>query len=716
MLYYQELIIWLQFLVISVVLWVLTIHSERNENSLAGRYSFACFRDFYTTISQITNSSFKLPDGLMIFSFGLRHLPPYPLFLFFILLCFVFTDFVNAQSSQTINIAGIYTFTPPAGVSSVTVECWGGGGKGAQQGTIGVGGGGGGGAYSSSVISVIPGNSYTLTVGAGSITTDPGGDSWFINSTILLAKGGNSVPDNDPFGATGGAMGTGNTMFRGGSGATGTGSNAGGGGSSAGTAANGNYATNQSGAIAPSGGGGGGNGRSGTDGDGYAGNGPGGGGGGAYRSNPGISNGGSGADGQVIISWTCTTYSISDISTPAVCSGNTATVTLTSAATDLPVGAYTVTYNLSEPNASAGNTATLTVSPAGTGTFPTNPLTNAGNTTIAITNLESGSGLQICSYPITLNKTIEVIQIPSITTQPEDVLDCEERSVNFKVIVSGTVTAYIWQRRKPSESSFSDIPSGETGISYPAAGEIKIENVGGNKNPNGAKYRVVVINAICSVTSAEATLSVNEITALSGGTNVTQCYGSNYSYTVTTSYPVKTYQWKKSVISGIWLDVNNGGHYSGTNTNQLTITGGTPDESGEYRVYMIFDATGADCNVNSTNRKRKLTFLPSLLAPVITENQTICYSTSPDQLTATAATGGSGTSYSYQWQSSPDNSAWTLISGENSLSYQPSVLTSSTYYRIIATDTGTYSCATAISTSVLVTINPIPITSLIYHN
>ncbi|HZL09206.1 MAG TPA: hypothetical protein VFC65_04355 [Prolixibacteraceae bacterium] len=642
-----------------------------------------------------------------------RYFSSSPRILLIILLLFAFSSQVNAQSSQTFNTAGTYTFTPPAGVTSVTAECWG-GGKGAQQGTIGGGGGGGGSAYSRSIISVIPGDSYPVTVGSGSTTTAAGGDSWFINHTTLLAKGGNTVPDNEPTGATGGAMGIGDVLFSGGNGAPGTGSNSGGGGSSAGTAANGNTATNENGATAPTSGGSGGNGRSDNDEAGDAGSCPGGGGGGAYRTNPGISNGGFGADGQVIISWTCTSYQISGISTPAVCSGNTATTTLTSTESELPVGAYTVTYNLSTPNASTANTATLTVSPAGTGTFQTVSLTNAGNTTITITKLESGSGSQICSNPINSNQTIEVIQMPSITTQPKNVLDCEDRSVNFEVVVSGTVSSYIWQRKRPAESSFSDIPEGETGISYPAAGKIKVSNVGGNSNPDGAQYRTVVTNAICSVTSDEATLFVNEITALSGGTDVTQCSGSNYSYTVTTSYTAKTYQWKKSVTSGIWVDISDDIHYSGTNSNRLTISRGTPDESGEYRVYMTFEATGADCNVNSTGRKRKLTFLPALSVDVTPEMQSICYNTFPAQLTATA-TGGSG-SFSYQWQSSPDNSAWTPISGANSPTYQPPVLILTICYRIVTTDTGSYSCGTATSASVWITVNPLPITSLIYHN
>ncbi|MCB0790077.1 MAG: hypothetical protein KDB75_12280, partial [Flavobacteriales bacterium] len=96
-----------------------------------------------------------------------------------------------AQISTTYN--GSSTFTVPAGVTEVTVECWGGGGRGASRTSNGRGGGGGGGAYASSIIPVVPGNTYTVTVGNGSSGTGAGGDSWFGTSTTILAKGGTSA-------------------------------------------------------------------------------------------------------------------------------------------------------------------------------------------------------------------------------------------------------------------------------------------------------------------------------------------------------------------------------------------------------------------------------------------------------------------------------------------------------------------------------------------
>ena len=235
------------------------------------------------------------------------------------------------SSPYTITTPGTSTFTVPAGVTSLTVEAWGGGGRGGDRtdnNNVALAGGGGG-AYSKGTISVTPGNSYTVVVGAGSTSTAAGGDSYFINTATLLAKGGGSVADNSNTAGSGGAAasGVGTTKYSGGNGATGTGGSfGGGGGSSAGTAFNGNFTnttTNQrNGATAPSGGGDGGTGAaSGTPGT--IGSTPGGGGGGGYRAGSmSTQEPGDGADGQVIITWsTCTVTPYNVTGGGSYCSG-----------------------------------------------------------------------------------------------------------------------------------------------------------------------------------------------------------------------------------------------------------------------------------------------------------------------------------------------------------------------------------------------------------
>jgi len=211
----------------------------------------------------------------------------------------------NAQTvTQTYNSSS--TFTVPTGVTQINVEAWGGGGKGGSRvSSNGSAGGAGGGAYASSTFTVIPGATYTVTVGTGSTSNAmPGGDTWFNNNTTILAKGGNSVPSNSVSGATGGDLNDciGTIRRSGGNGANGGLTFGGGGGSSAVNGSNGNSSTTRLGATI-TGGGSGGNGRNTSNGNGSPAGIPGGGGGGCLRLTSGSSTGGNGGNGRIVITY-----------------------------------------------------------------------------------------------------------------------------------------------------------------------------------------------------------------------------------------------------------------------------------------------------------------------------------------------------------------------------------------------------------------------------
>jgi hypothetical protein len=355
---------------------------------------------------------------------------------------------------------------------------------------------------------------------------------------------------------------------------------------------------------------------------------------------------------------------------------------------------------------SAGGTFSPTATNVADATW-TPPAGYFGTANLTLTT--SGSA---CA-PVSDAKTVVVDQKPVITTQPVDQLDCEGAFVNFKAVA--TLGTYTWQRKKPTDADFITIPT-ELNVTYPTPGTIRLQNVGNSDAPSGTKYRVIVSNGSCSIISNTATLTVNEITgvipsvASTSVTDVTICNGTNFNYQVTTSIPanVVSYQWKKWNNPGQWDNVSNGGVISGATTSQLTFTGATPSESGKYEVTVVFHSSGADCNVTSDTRTRILTVLSPMAAPVVSSVQTICSGSTPASLTATAATGGSGSTYSYTWQSSTDNSTWNVIPGATALTYQPPILSASTYYRVVATDTGTYACGSATSASILITVKPLP--------
>lgn len=200
--------------------------------------------------------------------------------------------------SETITTVGAGTWTSPSNVSSVIVEAWGGGGAGGQRSTSGAAGGGGGGAYAKSTVAVSPSTGYDYYVGTGGTTGNPGtdGENSTFESTVVVAAGGKTVPQNTITGGLGGttADSTGDEERNGGDGAT-SGANGGGGGSSAAQGTDGTDATSQSGATAPTGGGDGGDGGGVI---GFPGTQPGGAGGGA-KYFFGTTAGGSGGAGQI---------------------------------------------------------------------------------------------------------------------------------------------------------------------------------------------------------------------------------------------------------------------------------------------------------------------------------------------------------------------------------------------------------------------------------
>ena len=161
------------------------------------------------------------------------------------------------QGQQSFTTPGTYTWIAPAGVYSVSVVAVGGGGRGGfggQSATYKASGGGGGGLGYRNNISVVPGQAYTVVVGAGGSTSIAvaadtsslganGGDSFFINASLVLGRGGTGggsstvspvgggfIGDGGGTGGTGGSAGQ-NAQAGGGGGAggyTGNGGDAGG--------------------------------------------------------------------------------------------------------------------------------------------------------------------------------------------------------------------------------------------------------------------------------------------------------------------------------------------------------------------------------------------------------------------------------------------------------------------------------------------------------
>ncbi|NHB69204.1 beta strand repeat-containing protein [Perlabentimonas gracilis] len=197
----------------------------------------------------------------------------------------------GAWGQTTTYNSGSGNYTVPAGVSEIIVQVWGaGGGGGGSSNNNNGGSGGGGGGYARQVISVTPGQVIPYSVGAGgnagAANGGNGGDGGATTFLTLTADGGKGGGGNAGSIGQGGSATGGAINLTGGNGAQGGGS-----GGDGGNGANG---------------GNGGDGR--TNDSGQSGTAPGGGGGGGERQQIlffGTNHpGGSGANGQIIISYT----------------------------------------------------------------------------------------------------------------------------------------------------------------------------------------------------------------------------------------------------------------------------------------------------------------------------------------------------------------------------------------------------------------------------
>lgn len=114
---------------------------------------------------------------------------------------------------EMFDVIGTDTFTVPVGVYRIIVECWGGGGGGSHGSAVGPQGGtgGAGGGYGIGEFEVIPGATYTVTVGAGGVA-GPNGTAGSTSSfgALLSSTGGGGgqfgVNNGSPGSSTGGYL------------------------------------------------------------------------------------------------------------------------------------------------------------------------------------------------------------------------------------------------------------------------------------------------------------------------------------------------------------------------------------------------------------------------------------------------------------------------------------------------------------------------------
>ena|GEM_PF-1514823 len=118
-----------------------------------------------------------------------------------------------------------------------------------------------------------------------------------------------------------------------------------------------------------------------------------------------------------------------------------------------------------------------------------------------------------------------------------------------------------------------------------------------------------------------------------------------------------------------------------TNVTTVTTSGGEAGYVQELYPGTVKSYYATDGGFGSKKNNVK-TPLTGFLYNSIIANQDACWGYAPTLLEGSSLRGGTGT-YTYQWQSSPDNAIWSNIPGATQAEYQPGTVTDTIYYRRI---------------------------------
>src|SRR5882672_2189475 len=259
---------------------------------------------------------------------------------------------------------------------------------------------------------------------------------------------------------------------------------------------------------------------------------------------------------------------------------------------------------------------------------------------------------------------------PSITAQPTSQTVTAGQTATFSVAATGTAPlTYQWKKN-------SVAISGANSPSYTTTATTSSDN--------GAQFTAAISNAVGTVSSNAATLTVNvppSITAQPASQTVAAGQTATFSVTASGTAPL-TYQWQK-----------NGAVISGATSASYTTPATTTSDNGTQFSVRVSNSAGSVTS-NTT------TLIVTAVAPSITA-QPVSQSVTAGQ-TATFSVTATGTApLSYQWQKNG-----TAIGGANSASYTTPTTTigdNGAQFTVAVSN----SAGTSTSSAASLTVNPL---------
>jgi len=270
---------------------------------------------------------------------------------------------------------------------------------------------------------------------------------------------------------------------------------------------------------------------------------------------------------------------------------------------------------------------------AGVGTFPVTYTYTDGNG---------------CDDFLTAN--FNVHDIPVVTLNPSSVQVCPGDVVTFLVAATGTSLSYQWQVN--TGSGFVNINNGGvySGVTTTALNVGPIAS-----NMNGFQYRAVVTGATCGTlvysNSAAINISTSPVITVQPVDQYV-CAGDNAQFTTSASGSGLTYQWQMDTGSG-WVNVTNGGAYSGATTATLAVSNYSAGMDGH--LFRVIVSGSSNCTSSATSDVASLngTTSPFIIDQPV--SQSIC-----DGGTTSFVVNAAGSGLVYQWEVNA-GSGWSNV-------------------------------------------------------
>jgi hypothetical protein len=235
-----------------------------------------------------------------------------------------------------------------------------------------------------------------------------------------------------------------------------------------------------------------------------------------------------------------------------------------------------------------------------------------------------------------------------IASQPQDLSISEGNSANFSITTTGTGINYQWQVNMGSGFFNLNNAGAFSGVN---TSNLMISNV--SFSMNGYIFRCTITSGSCTEVSSSALLTVK----CSGGLvsqpqNVTVTDGNSASFSITTSGQANSFQWQANTGTG-FINLSNGGVYSGVNTASLIISNAGSSMNGNLYRCIVISGT---CTEISESAELKV----KCAGGVVSQPQNI---SATEGSNASFTVSASGTSLSYQWQLNTGSGYFNLSNG-----------------------------------------------------